>query len=153
MLHLIQKAVSLLYKGPEMKILIVEDAEYIRNHLIEQLSEIPGIEIVGGTGEYFESLRLVADSHPDLAILDIRIENGNGIDILAEITSNYPDIKTVMLTNYPFPQYRKRCMELGANYFLDKSRDFEKLPDIISGILNGEEKRLQETQCMVDENT
>ncbi len=117
-----------------MKILVVEDALYIREHIIEKINSIPGTEIVGETGEYKEALELIENLSPEILILDIRITNGTGIEVLTWVQENKPSVKTIMLTNYPYPQYRKKCIELGARYFLDKSQEFQKLPDIIKEI-------------------
>jgi len=48
-----------------------------------------------------------------------------------------PSVRVIVLTNYPYPQYRKRCMELGAEFFLDKSTEFDRLPAVLQQIIGG----------------
>ena len=60
--------------------------------------------------------------------------DGNGIEVLKSIKNSNSKIKVIILTNYPFPQYKKICMEFGADYFFDKSNDFNKIIDIVKEI-------------------
>ncbi|MFC1548291.1 response regulator, partial [Candidatus Neomarinimicrobiota bacterium] len=54
-----------------------------------------------------------------------------GIDVLREIKHNLPDLKVIMLTNYPYPHFQRRCEEEGADYFFDKSTEFEKVTQVV----------------------
>lgn len=73
---------------------------------------------------------------PDLVILDIHLNGKNGIQVLEEIQAEKNPPTVIMLTAYPYPQYRKKCFELGADYFLDKTVDFEQIPQVIEEIEN-----------------
>ena len=67
---------------------------------------------------------------PDAVILDIRMPGGSGIDVLKKIKKNYPSTLVIMFTNYPTAQYRKRCLDLGTDFFFDKSTEFDKIPNL-----------------------
>jgi len=56
---------------------------------------------------------------------------GSGIDVLEQIKKESGDIVVIMLTNHPLAPLRKRCMELGADYFFDKSTEFDKVSDVL----------------------
>ncbi len=75
-----------------------------------------------------------------VSILDIGIlgpaELRDGIDVLKWIKRTLPNVYVVMLTNLNDPLYRERCLRAGAYAFLDKSSEFEKLPEIIGRVLN-----------------
>ena len=55
-----------------------------------------------------------------MVTLDIRLAGGNGIKVLERIKKEQPSSAVIMLTNYPYPQYREKCRQLGADYFFDK---------------------------------
>jgi CheY-like chemotaxis protein len=85
-------------------------------------------------GDYPGALRILAESRPDIALLDIHLPGKSGIDLLQYIKVNYPTIIVIMLSNQSGDYYRRICKNLGAAYFIDKSREFELVPDIISSI-------------------
>ena len=118
-----------------MKILIVDDSEMIRERLQEQLEEIGKIEQIDVADDSASAFHHFESRQQDLIILEIQLPGENGIKILEEIRSNDAEVTIVILTNYPYPQYRKRCMELKANYFLDKSRDFKLVISICRELL------------------
>lgn len=68
--------------------------------------------------------------HPELVILDLQMPGGNGMEVLRQIKLEDPKTKVVILTNHFEPQYRKRCFELKADYFLSKARDSNLLIEI-----------------------
>lgn len=117
-----------------VKIFIADDSELVRERLVSMLSELPGIEIIGQAGSAADALKLINELNPDLVTLDIRMPVGNGIEVLKRIKRNVRAPIVIMLTNYPYPQYRKKCLESGADYFFDKSSEFEKVLEVIEGI-------------------
>ncbi len=114
-----------------MKTLIVDDSALIRDRLVEVLSSIPGLEIIGLEGEANKAVVAIRLEKPDLVILDIRLIGGSGIDVLREIKQDNPDLKVIIFTGYPYPQYRRKCLKEGADVFLDKSNGFEHIKPII----------------------
>lgn len=113
------------------RVLIVDDSEQIRERLAALLAESSQIRIVGQAGSIGEALNAVQRLEPDTVILDIRMPGGSGIDLLKEIKSRYPGIKVIMLTNFDYDQYRRQCRLLGADFFLNKTMEFEKVADTI----------------------
>ena len=82
-----------------------------------------------------KALQLVMEKEPDLAILDIRMPEMNGIEVLKKIRELKMKVKVCILTNYPYPQYKKKCLEAGADYFLSKTEDFEDINIVVTEIL------------------
>ena len=62
-------------------------------------------------------------------ILDVRLPRGNGVEVLQNIKKDRPNTKVIILTNYP--EYRGKCIELGADYFFDKLTEFEKVTEVV----------------------
>ena len=117
-----------------MKTIIVDDSDLIRQRLVDILSDFPELEIIGQEGEAHQAIVSIRLEKPDLVILDIGLIGGSGIDVLHEIKRDNPDIKVIMLTSYPVPQHRRRCIEEGADAFLDKSNGFEHIRPIIENL-------------------
>lgn len=114
-----------------MKAFIVDDSAIVRERLENMISEIPGIEFIGDSGYELDAIERIRRLHPDVVILDIRMPEGNGMNVLKDIKSRMPSTKVIMLTNYPYRQYRKKCMEMGADYFYDKSKEFEEVMEVL----------------------
>lgn len=116
-----------------MRILIVEDSEPVRRRLLASLAALEGVEVVGCASGEAEALSRLAASGADVAIVDIQLKEGNGMNVLREAKRRYQGLKVMMLSNYAFPQYRGRCLELGADCFLDKSTEFMAVECVIAG--------------------
>ena len=115
-----------------MNILIIDDSEVIRNRLYYILSEVDNINVIEQASNTTEGYELYCTLKPDIIILDIRMPDESGIKLLKKIKQEDANTTIAILTNYPYSAYQKRCMELGADYFLDKSTEFSKIKDIIS---------------------
>ncbi len=110
-----------------MRLYIADDSAIIRSRLISMISEIEGIEIVGEGETLPEVMRDVNGLHPDVLILDIRMPDVDGILALEQIKQDEKPPIIIMFTNYPYLQYRKRCLEAGADFFFYKAVEFEDL--------------------------
>src|SRR5438876_757133 len=118
-----------------MKLLIVDDAEVVRSRLANALSEIKGIAVVRQSQDVPEAIAEASNLRPDVAILDIRMAGGSGLDVLAHIRRTLPATLTIMFTDLPARPYRRRCADLGADYFFAKSTDFPKLLALLKQLL------------------
>ena len=114
-----------------LNVFIADDSALMRQRMIALLSELPGLNIIAQATNKQEALKSISKYKPDVAILDIRMPGGSGIDVLKYIKKYYPSSCVIMFTNYPFNQYRKKCKEAGADFFFDKSSEFEKLVEIL----------------------
>jgi DNA-binding NarL/FixJ family response regulator len=113
-----------------LKLFIVEDSDHVRERLIALLSDVGGVEVVGQARNHAEALAGITGLNPHAVVLDIQMSGESGIDVLKAIRRNSRPPVTVMLTNQASPQYRKKCMEWGADFFLDKSAELESLVSI-----------------------
>jgi len=118
-----------------MKVLIADASEVFVPRLVRALAEISGIEIVGRARTGAEALQAVRDFHPDVVLLDIAMPEGTGIDVLEGMRKEQLAPTTIVLTNFAFPQYRKKCLELGARFFFDKSAEFAEVRQALSGLI------------------
>ncbi len=111
-----------------MKVFIVDDSKIVCDGLKKMIEGIDEVEVVGQAHNASDAITAVSKLKPDVVILDIRLPGPSGIEVLKDIRSRKLPIKVIVLTNYPYPQYRKKCEELGADYFLDKVAEIEKIP-------------------------
>ena len=116
-----------------MKVFVVEDSAAVRERLVEMIREVKDIEVVGEAATYDAAVAGIIDTRPDVAVLDIKLANetGSGIDALIEVRKTLPGIRAIVLSNYTTPQHLKASADAGAEYFLDKSIDFERVAEIL----------------------
>ena len=113
-----------------IKVFIADDSLVVREHLVTMLDELPRIVIVGQAENVAEAINGILELRPDIVILDIRMPGGSGIDVLQTIKQNKPVPVVIVLTNYPYPAYRQKCLQAGADFFLDKSTEFDQIPGL-----------------------
>jgi len=118
-----------------MKVFIADDSPPVVERLTDLLRGLPGIEFAGDAGNVLAVLRCVRQLQPDALILDLEMPGGSGLDVLRAVRRDLPDLQVLICTNYPYPQYRSECLAAGANYFLDKSAEFDKIPMILRDLM------------------
>jgi len=114
-----------------MRVLLVEDSQLLAKHLLEQLASIPAVVPLDVAESEQQAIDDIASKSPDLVVLDLHLKEGTGFGVLTAMRQLSNPPIAIVLTNYDLPQYRERATELGAQYFLDKSHEFDRLPAII----------------------
>jgi DNA-binding NarL/FixJ family response regulator len=112
-------------------VFIVDDSPVVRERLAHMISELPDTEIIGQADIAFEAINSIRRSKPTIVVLDISMPGGSGIYVLESIKKEKPAPTVIMLTNFAHDQYRQKCLQLGADYFFDKSTEFEKVIDVL----------------------
>lgn len=120
--------------GQRNTVFIVDDSASIRSRLAEMLTRVDGVTIVGEAATATEAIAGILRTQPDSVLLDLNLMGRTGIDVLRAVHPQAPGIVFVVLTNHAEPQYRTACTRAGAAYFLDKSCDFDRVPDVIAQI-------------------
>ena len=117
-----------------MRIFIADDSAAIRERLVKLLSSIRGVEVVGVAIDGVETMLSVRKTKPDLVILDLQMPTLSGLEILPEIKEMSPSPIVMVLTNFSSHPHRGMCAKLGADYFFDKSTEFEKAIKVIENM-------------------
>jgi two-component system OmpR family response regulator len=109
----------------------VEDSPMIRENLIETLQELALVEPVGAAETEYEGKKWLAqnDEYWDLAIIDLFLKEGSGLNILEACRRRRPSQKMVVLSNHATTDVRWRCAQLGADAVFDKSTEIDDLVD------------------------
>lgn len=108
-----------------MKILLVEDSRVLRDRIRRMVDAVPQAALVAETDSEDDALVQLDALLPDVAVIDLRLRVGSGLSVLEHIKAMHPGMITIVLTNYGQPEYREKCLALGADYFFDKTRDIE----------------------------
>lgn len=116
-------------------IFLVDDSKAMLERLANLLSEIKGAVVVGQAENSRDALDGIRRLRPRVVILDIQIPGGSGINVLKTIKQEERAPVVIMLTNHAYAQYRERCMKYGADFFLDKSKDFDRLLTIVNNLV------------------
>ena len=115
---------------PNLKTFLVEDSPVIRSNLIAALEDLAPVEVVGFSDNADEACARIDELGAggcDLAIVDIFLTRGTGLDVLKCMAAAAAPVRRVVLTNYATPEIRAECLALGASRVFDKSRDIEAL--------------------------
>lgn len=119
-----------------MKVFIADESVVVRERLTELLSVLPEIEVIDHAEEGRKATSSIRKINPDVVILDIRITGGGGIDLLKSIKKNKPTPAVIVLTNTYYPTYREKCLSAGADFFFDKSMEFEKMIEVLKKMIS-----------------
>ena len=110
-----------------MRAYIVEDSEVVLDRMVSLLEEIDGLEVVGHTGSVKTATENILRLRPDVMLIDIRLSDGNGLDILAKIQTCGLNIIPIVMTLHTHPVHQKLAMKHGAVHFFDKAKELWKI--------------------------
>ena len=117
-------------------VLLVEDSPRIAERVRELLQDA-GACVLAVVDDEGSAVRALRELPVDVLILDLQLRVGTGFGVLEAIGELRP--ATIVMTNYALPQYRERAHRYGVQHFLNKSRDFERLPEIVAGLRGARE--------------
>lgn len=116
------------------RVLVVEDSGAVREGLVRMLEDLAGVEIVGEARGAKEAIDQAAALRPDLLTLDLELADGSGFAVLHAVIALPTPPAVAIVTNHAGPSVRRRCLSAGANYFFDKSLEFETLVDVVAAL-------------------
>ena len=120
-----------LASGQSLRVLLVEDSELLVQRISELIDDLPDVEIVGIAGAEAEALARLDAGDIDAVILDLQLHTGSGFGILRALHRQESSPSVIVFTNFAIGAYRDTALALGAQHFLDKSRDYHRLPAVL----------------------
>jgi len=118
-----------------LSVLLVEDSRVLAERLRETLLSVPGVQLAGTVDSEADAVAALQHYPVDVLLLDLHLRQGTGFGVMRAISSDQAKkIVVIVLTNYDLAEYRRAAAALGARYFLDKLRDFDRLPLLLQQI-------------------
>lgn len=109
--------------------ILIEDSAAIRETLVHALESTGSLAIVGVAETASDARLLIENTAADAVIIDLQLRASTGFEVLADLRALNGKAKPIqiVLTNYAAPIFRQRCKEYGADYFFDKSLEFDRV--------------------------
>jgi len=124
-------------KAP-VRVLLVEDSSVLAARIGELIRRLAGLELIATVDTEAEALQRVSSAAPDVLILDLHLRLGSGFGVLRSLgrdRAHRPHI--IVLTGFDLPEYRREAESFGVDAFLNKSRDYHRLPALLKGLTDG----------------
>ena len=121
-----------------VRVLLAEDQAMVRGAIAALLALEEDIEIVGEASRGDEVVPLALESRPDVALLDVEMPGGDGLDAAASLRQELPSCRVIILTTFGRAGYLKRAMANGASGFLLKDAPSSELAEAIHKVMRGE---------------
>jgi DNA-binding NarL/FixJ family response regulator len=121
-----------------IRVFLLDDHEVVRRGLRELLEQDPDFEVVGEAGTAEEAMSRIPPTRPDVAVLDVRLPDGDGVEVCREIRSAHPEVRCLMLTSYADDEALFSAIMAGASGYLLKQVKGSDLIDAIRRTGNGE---------------
>ena len=117
-----------------LRVAIVEDSLNISHRLKDLVEAVPCASVVGQATTEISAIKLCRLDNPNVILLDMQLESGTGLGVLRAMRYSNANCKPhiIVLTNYPSPFMERAAFALGADYFMDKSREFHKLVPLLT---------------------
>jgi DNA-binding NarL/FixJ family response regulator len=127
-----------LERPGDSRILIVDDHPLFQEALLELINREPGWQVCGKAANGADTLRLVAETRPDLVILDISLGDSNGIDLIKTLAAQYPDLPILVVSMHDESLYAERALRAGAMGYVTKHEQPKTVKAAIQQVLSGE---------------
>jgi two-component system OmpR family response regulator len=124
----------LMPQNSPLRVLLIEDSALLAGRLIELVNHLPGVDLIDTVGTEADALDRISAGSPDVLILDLQLREGSGFGVLRSLAlSSRPRPKIIVLTNFGLPEYRREAELFGVEAFLDKAREYFRLPSLLTG--------------------
>jgi two-component system, OmpR family, response regulator len=120
-------------QSPSLRGLLIEDSALLAARLIELVNGLPDVELIDTVDTEADALDRISEVSPDVLILDLHLRDGSGFGVLRSLAlSTRPRPKIIVLTNFGLPEYRRAAELFGVEAFLDKAREYFRLPPLLT---------------------
>ena len=126
-----------------IRVVLVDQTDYVRERLVELLSAVKGVEVIGQASDVPTASHLIGRLQPDVVVLDLDLPGHSGMDLLAMIHKDSAGPLIIILTNFDYPVLRQACAKLGADFYFYKPVEFERVAEVCQDLANRKRKRSQ----------
>ncbi len=116
-----------------LRVLLVEDSSLLAARLTELIRRLPDVDLIATADTESGALDQIHSAAPDVLILDLHLRSGSGFGVLRSLSREQAAQrpKVIILTNFGLPEYRREAETFKVEAFLDKSRDYFRLPALL----------------------
>lgn len=118
-------------------VFLVDDHEVVRRGLVELLDADPGLTVIGEAGSCAQALARIPALRPDVAVLDVRLPDGNGIELCRELLDRVEGLRCLMLTSYTEDQAMLDAIMAGASGYVVKDITGMELAKAVADVGRG----------------
>jgi len=123
---------------PKIKILLVDDHPLVREGLANLIHQEPDLEVCGEAASEPQALQLIGSLRPDIAVVDISLEAGSGLELMKSIKAMHPAVAMLALSMHDEALYAERALRAGARGYLMKREAAKKVIQGIRAVLAGQ---------------
>jgi DNA-binding NarL/FixJ family response regulator len=106
-----------------LKILLIDQSQIVRDRLCNIFANLPAVVSVAQADSALSATLELQTRPPGLVVIDPCLRTGNGLFTIAQVKAANQATPVIVLSNLVYPEYQARCMDLGADYFFDKSKE------------------------------
>lgn len=122
---------------PRTRVLIVDDHPAVREGLVVRISSQPDLEVCGEAADVADTLELLDAARPDVAVIDIQLKTGDGLDLVKRIRARDESIHVLVWSMYPDKLYAKRALKAGALGYINKEHTTGRIVEAIRRVREG----------------
>ncbi len=120
------------------RVLIVDDHPFFCSGLSQWLNKQSGVTCCGEAGSVCEARKAVADLNPDVILMDLRLGDGDGLELIKDIVAEQPEIRIIALSQFDEDTYAHRALKAGGRGYLMKSEATDAVLNAIEKVMKGE---------------
>jgi DNA-binding NarL/FixJ family response regulator len=124
-------------KHPKKRVLIVDDHPAIREALSIRISRLNDLEVCGEAASFAEAVSVAAQVKPDVAVVDIVLPRGDGLELIKRLKESYPKLPILVCSMYGENLYAERALRAGATGYITKEHATDRIVDAIRQVLDG----------------
>lgn len=124
-------------KAAKARIFIVDDHPLVREWLTNLIEKSPDLTVCGEAEDAANALTAIAETHPNLAIIDLSLGNKSGIDLIRSIRASFPNVAMIVLSMHDEQVYAERCIRAGARGYIMKRETTKNIIGAIHEVLEG----------------
>lgn len=125
-------------KQAKARIVIVDDHPIVREHLAQLINQATDMTVCGQAADAPQALKVIDATKPDMAIVDLSLQNSPGLDLIKDIRATHPRLPVLVLSMHDESRYAERALRAGAKGYIMKQEATEQIMTAIRRVLSGE---------------
>jgi two-component system response regulator DevR len=124
-------------KEAQIRVLVVDDHEIVRRGVVDVVDADPTLTVVAEAGSVLDAVRRAAAVRPDVAVVDLKLPDGTGIDLVRRLRSEHPGLRCVVLTSFDDDEAVAAALDAGAAAFVLKTVRGTEIAEIVRAVAAG----------------